>query len=217
MDDVTTSAPIGGADWELGRASERMSEARTAHAANPTPENAALVRAAEADFAAAIGSKQTAMIAGFLVPVLTKLEKAAERDEQTRADVGTIAGQVTGLVARFERIETADETYRKKMLDWRTELRLHIDARFDALGNELDTRVGALEQDFQTFKTDQQVFNAQSQTDRADLREMIKRTQPWELEHRLKRVERILFAVAVMSSSVVILLVLATLASRSGG
>ena len=70
--DNDTTPRAGGADWEIGEAARRLSEALGI-------ESPALL-AAMSDYAAALGSKSTQMIAAMLVPLM-------QATQETRAAV----------------------------------------------------------------------------------------------------------------------------------
>lgn len=201
-DDHTMSAPTSGADWEIGEAARKLSEALALDGVQ-----SAALRAALSDHATAVGSKSTAMIAGLFGPVMRGLEA-------TRSDLADLARQRTD----DRRLE---ETYRGKMLDWRVELRDHIDKRFDAFGQELDTRVGALEQDLAAFKVDSRRDRMEIRAILAELPESEQLIMIRDMQERLKRVELRQavdhWATFIPLAVVVFILLAATLLSLVGG
>lgn len=120
-----TQTTTGGADWEIGEAARKLSAALGVDGAQ-----ADALRIALSDHAAAVGSKSTSMIAALITPLLTgQLE--------TREAIAALAEQNVRIDARQQNADVA-------ALNWRTELRTHIDGQFDRIYTELD-RLGGLE------------------------------------------------------------------------
>lgn len=114
---TTDTEARGGADWELGEAARKLTEALG------TGE-AAAIEAAMRDHAAAVGSKSTQMIAGLFGPLM-------KGQQETRDAIAALAEQNVRIDLRQQNADVAS-------LQWRTDLREHIDGRFDHFGTELD-------------------------------------------------------------------------------
>ena len=124
MNDNTTPAPIGGADWEIAEAARKLSTALGVEGAQ-----AEALRIALSDHATAVGSKSTAMIAGLFGPLMQSIEA-------TRGEVASLARQL--------------QEARNVDLDWRVQFQTQLDARLDRYGVELDEVVT----DLRAFKAE---------------------------------------------------------------
>lgn len=105
-----TETPRGGADWELGEAARKLTEAMTSG-------DAAAIEAALRDHAAAVGSKSTQMISALFVPLMTELRETREdvaqavklqvetdsRSRQSEQSYQTLAGYVYKTLGAFFR------------------------------------------------------------------------------------------------------------------
>jgi hypothetical protein len=178
MEDNGIAPQLTGADLEIANTATRLSQALGMEG----PQAEAL-RLALSDHATAVGSKSTAMIAGLFGPVFKHIE-------DTRVDVAKLAEQ-------REKDRKTDTDYRTKMLNWRTELRLHIDDRFDAFGTELNgfhDEMRAFRQEYRTevdaVKRDFTLFKEESRADRAEIRRIINQMPQSEQLKEMKKLKR---------------------------
>jgi hypothetical protein len=234
MDEPQPSAPerVGGTTWERATAQQELITAR--QSGDVEAEAIAYTRYLDGAINASIGMAAQVM------------EQAAKgiRDD-FRAENKFLLEAVEEKVQHennelYERVrrntERRDLWYEQEIKRWNEQVK-HFSGELNAfpdvirgavaqvltevrsLRADVDMRVGALEEDFGTFRIEQTAFNAQSAADRQDLRDIINALPETEqlkamqrLDERLKRVERTLWVVAVTSSSIVIALVIAVLA-----
>lgn len=141
---MTDQQQIGGAEWERNEAADQIGDALARG-------DAEAVRIG----ANRLGDALVNGTAARLIPTLQNvLESVLKRE----------LGEVVKRMDRSDHIS----------LDWRTEMRLHIDARFDAYGLELDgTRgdVAALRSEVSASNTSFQSTIEQLRADLADMKE----------------------------------------------
>jgi hypothetical protein len=239
MDEPQPSAPgeVGGTTWERATAQQELITAR--QSGDVEAEAIAYTRYLDGAINASIGMAAQVM------------EQAAKgiRDD-FRAENKFLLEAVEEKVQHennelYERVrrntERRDLWYEQEIKRWNEQVK-HFSGELNAfpdvirgavaqvltevrsLRADVDMRVGALEEDFGTFRLEQTVFNAQSSADRADLRGLINQLPQSEqlkvikeVQHQVNQLRRLVWGLifaALGSALIILLLFLIARASR---